>query len=56
MTGTNARRAKLASIDLIGVPWQIVVGPRGMASGVVEVKNRRTAKLSNFRQNQRSAW
>jgi len=34
--------AKLASIDLIGVPWQIVVGPRGMASGVVEVKNRRT--------------
>ena len=36
--------AKLASIDLIGVPWQIVVGPRGMASGVVEVKNRRTGE------------
>ena len=36
--------AKLASIDLIGVPWQIVVGPRGMASGVVEVKNRRTGQ------------
>ncbi|MEC7050592.1 MAG: proline--tRNA ligase [Pseudomonadota bacterium] len=32
--------AKLASIDLIGIPWQIVVGPRGMANGVVEVKNR----------------
>ena len=36
--------AKLASIDLIGVPWQVVVGPRGMASGVVEVKNRRTGE------------
>ena len=36
--------AKLASIDLIGVPWQIVVGPRGMASGVVEMKNRRTGE------------
>ena len=32
--------AKLASIDLIGIPLQIVVGPRGMANGVVEVKNR----------------
>jgi prolyl-tRNA synthetase len=36
--------AKLASIDLIGIPWQIVVGPRGMANGVVEVKNRTTGE------------
>ena len=36
--------AKLASIDLIGIPWQIVVGPRGMAGGVVEVKNRATGE------------
>ena len=36
--------AKLAAIDLIGIPWQIVVGPRGMANGVVEVKNRRTGR------------
>ena len=36
--------AKLAAIDLIGVPWQIVVGPRGMKNGVVEVKNRRTGE------------
>ena len=36
--------AKLAAIDLIGIPWQIVVGPRGMAKGVVEVKNRRTGE------------
>ena len=37
--------AKLAAIDLIGIPWQIVVGPRGMANGVVEVKNRRTGEV-----------
>ena len=36
--------AKLAASDLIGIPWQIVVGPRGMANGVVEVKNRRTGE------------
>ena len=36
--------AKLAAIDLIGIPWQIVVGPRGMANGVVEVKNRHTGE------------
>lgn len=34
--------AKLANMDLIGLPWQVVVGPRGLANGVVEVKNRKT--------------
>ena len=32
--------AKFADMDLIGVPWQIVVGPRGVKNGVVEFKNR----------------
>jgi prolyl-tRNA synthetase len=32
--------AKFASADLIGVPWQIVVGPRGLEKGLIEVKNR----------------
>ena len=32
--------AKFADMDLIGVPWQIVVGPRGIMNGVVEFKNR----------------
>jgi prolyl-tRNA synthetase len=32
--------SKFASADLIGVPWQIVVGPRGLAEGKVEVKRR----------------
>jgi prolyl-tRNA synthetase len=34
--------AKLAAMDLIGIPWQIVVGPRGLDNGVVEVKRRKT--------------
>jgi prolyl-tRNA synthetase len=27
-------------MDLIGLPWQVVVGPRGLASGMVELKRR----------------
>jgi prolyl-tRNA synthetase len=32
--------AKFATADLIGIPWQILVGPRGLAEGKVEVKRR----------------
>ena len=32
--------AKFATADLIGIPWQILVGPRSLAEGKVEVKNR----------------
>ncbi|MES1990807.1 MAG: proline--tRNA ligase [Pseudomonadota bacterium] len=32
--------AKFANMDLIGLPWQLVVGPRGLKTGVVELKNR----------------
>lgn len=35
---------KFADMDLIGVPWQLVVGPRGVKNGVVELKNRRTGE------------
>jgi prolyl-tRNA synthetase len=31
---------KLGSMDLIGLPWQVIVGPRGIAAGTVELKNR----------------
>jgi prolyl-tRNA synthetase len=34
--------AKFATMDLIGLPEQIVIGPRGLAAGTVEVKNRRS--------------
>ena len=32
--------AKVANMDLIGLPWQLVIGPRGLKEGKVEVKNR----------------
>jgi prolyl-tRNA synthetase len=32
--------AKFATADLIGVPWQILVGPRGLAESKIEVKRR----------------
>ena len=34
--------AKFASMDLIGIPYQLVVGPRGLEMGMVEVKRRST--------------
>jgi prolyl-tRNA synthetase len=35
---------KLGSMDLIGLPWQVIVGPRGIASGMVELKRRSTGE------------
>ena len=35
---------KLGSMDLIGLPWQVIVGPRGIAAGTVELKNRATGE------------
>ncbi|MBM3531539.1 MAG: proline--tRNA ligase [Alphaproteobacteria bacterium] len=36
--------SKFADMDLIGLPWQIAVGPRGLKSGVVELKCRKTGE------------
>lgn len=35
---------KFADMDLIGLPWQLVIGPRGVKAGVVELKERRTGE------------
>ncbi len=32
--------AKFADMDLIGVPWQLIIGPRGLKSGTIELKSR----------------
>src|SRR5207342_308350 len=32
--------AKFATADLIGIPWQVLIGPKGLAEGKVEVKKR----------------
>jgi prolyl-tRNA synthetase len=39
--------AKFAAMDLIGLPWQLIVGPRGLKDGIVEVKNRKTGAREN---------
>ncbi len=35
---------KFNTMDLIGLPWQLVVGPKGIANGMVELKSRRTGE------------
>ncbi len=36
--------AKFATMDLIGLPWRLTVGPRGLDKGVVELTNRRSGE------------
>jgi len=36
--------AKFASMDLVGLPWQLIVGPKGLADGTVELKRRATGE------------
>ncbi len=39
--------AKFATMDLIGLPWQVIIGPRGLKDGIAEVKNRKTGAREN---------
>ncbi|MHC9236411.1 proline--tRNA ligase [Pseudooceanicola sp. 502str34] len=41
---TERAGGKFASMDLIGLPWRITVGPRGLKNGVVELACRRTGE------------
>jgi prolyl-tRNA synthetase len=36
--------AKFATADLIGIPWQVIVGPKSLAEGKVEMKRRKTGE------------
>jgi prolyl-tRNA synthetase len=38
---------KFAAMDLIGLPWQIIIGPRGLKEGIAEIKNRKTGAREN---------
>ena len=40
--------AKFAAMDLIGVPWQVVIGPRGLKDGIVELKERSTGERAEL--------
>ena len=39
---------KFATADLIGLPWQLVIGPKGLADGVVELKRRATGERQSL--------
>ena len=41
---TERAGGKFATMDLIGLPWRITVGPRGLKNGVVELTSRRTGE------------
>jgi prolyl-tRNA synthetase len=41
--------AKFAAMDLIGLPWQVIVGPRGLKEGVAEVKRRGSGERRSVR-------
>lgn len=40
--------AKFAALDLVGIPWQLIVGPKGIADGVVEIKRRATGERQSL--------
>lgn len=46
-TGESAG-AKFKTMDLIGLPWQVIVGPKGLANGEVEVKHRATGERTTL--------
>ncbi len=41
--------AKFATMDLIGLPWRITVGPRGLKNGVVELTSRKSGATQELR-------
>jgi prolyl-tRNA synthetase len=40
--------AKFASMDLIGLPFQLIVGPKGLKSGEIELKERKSGERVNL--------
>jgi prolyl-tRNA synthetase len=40
--------AKFATMDLIGLPDQLVIGPRGIAAGTIEIKHRRSGEREDI--------
>jgi prolyl-tRNA synthetase len=35
-------------MDLLGIPWQVIVGPRGLEKGLVEIKRRQTGERAEL--------
>ncbi len=47
---------KFADMDLIGLPWQVAVGPRGLKDGIVELKHRADGERSTLSIDDAKAW
>jgi prolyl-tRNA synthetase len=48
--------AKFADMDLVGIPWQVTVGPRGLNDGKVEIKRRAGSEKSEIALDGLGAW
>ena len=48
--------AKFADMELIGLPWQITVGPRGLKDGVVEISRRAHGSSTTLTLDEMPAW
>ncbi|HMO30524.1 proline--tRNA ligase, partial [Enterovirga sp.] len=48
--------AKFAAADLLGIPWQVIVGPKSLAEGNVELKRRMTGERETVPLTAVAAW
>jgi prolyl-tRNA synthetase len=48
--------AKFATMDLIGIPYQLIIGPKGVKAGEVEVKDRKTGKRQTLSPDAAVEW
>ncbi len=48
--------AKFADMDLVGLPYQIIVGPKGLEEGFVELKYRATNKVEKHNVDEIASW
>ena len=39
---------KFADMELTGIPYQVIIGPKGVEKGVLEFKNRKTGEREEF--------
>ena len=44
--------SKLVTADLIGFPYQVIIGPKGIKNDSFEIKNRKTNKIINLSLNE----
>jgi prolyl-tRNA synthetase len=44
----NRAGAKFSRMDLIGLPWQLIIGPRGLKEGTIEIKERSSGERQNL--------